>query len=153
MGNDSKQLQGTPGGVLKATAAQFSAPAADGDVPYGPVIPDALDDGTIPVDKLEADLPVEVAKWNQAEAGDLIWLVLDGNVLPPQEGVPMDGAPDPIVLSILQADVGALGEGAHELGFRMGSEFGDPHESQTTTMFIDRTPPGRRQAAPHRVQA
>jgi hypothetical protein len=116
---------------------------ADQPLPYGPLIPDALADGTIPAASLTADLKLTAAKWNDVNnEEDYIFLYVDGQPIEPTDGMPLKDQPDPIEMVIPLAALTALAEGPHTVHFLMGSGFGDGYVSLETSFIIDRTPPG-----------
>lgn len=116
---------------------------ADQPLPYGPLIPDALADGTIPAASLTADLKLTAAKWDDVNnEEDYIFLYVDGQPIAPLDGLPLKDQPDPIEAAIPLATLTALAEGPHTVHFLMGSGFGDGYISLETSFIIDRTPPG-----------
>ncbi|PTR33846.1 hypothetical protein C8J98_10231 [Luteibacter sp. OK325] len=126
--------------VLKSVSD--NALLAEVPLPYAPGVTEALADGTITRPVLAAPLKVTVAKWDQTEEEDLVFLFIDGNAVGDPSGVPIKDQPDPMQLTIPVADMGALSEASHEIIARMGSGFGDSYVTKPATIIIDMTPPG-----------
>jgi hypothetical protein len=130
------------GSVDIAKTASDNALLTDVPLPYPPIVTEALADGTITLPVLTAPLKVTVAKWDQTEEEDLVFLFIDGNAVGDVNGVPIKDEPDPMQLTIPVADMAALTEGPHEIIAQMGSGFGDSYVTQPAGIIIDRTPPG-----------
>lgn len=109
---------------------------------YGPLVPDALPDGTIPKALLDSELIVTAKQWSQAENYDRIFLYIDGTGVGDPAGLPVKGEPDPIVLKLTKVQLDQLTEGSHEITFAIGDGLGDPYDSDPFTIIVDRTPPG-----------
>lgn len=109
-------------------------------LPYGPEVPDALADGTIPKSAYTGPLLVTAERWPESVDDDMMQLFIDGvQVGPAQEVGP---PPGPSQLFLPLADLQALSDGAHELHFETRGEFTDNYVSQAKTIIIDTTPPG-----------
>jgi hypothetical protein len=131
------------GSATQAAAVMDMGILADTPLDYGPIIPDALADGTIPADKLTGELGVTAAKFSGADDDeDFIFLYVDGQPVEPLDGTALVGQQDPVPLTIPLAILTALAEGPHTVSFSMGSGFGDSYVSLPTPFLIDRTPPG-----------
>jgi hypothetical protein len=125
-----------------ARSVSDNALLAETPLPYPPIVTDALADGTITQPILAAPLEVTVAKWDQTEDEDLVFLFIDGQPVGDPAGVPIKDQLDPMQLTIPVADMAALTEGPHDVIAQMGSGFGDSYVTLPARILIDKTPPG-----------
>lgn len=130
------------GSVDIAKTVSDNALLTDVPLPYAPGVTDALADGTITQPTLAAPLKVTVAKWDQTEEEDLVFLFIDGNAVGDPAGLPIKDQLDPMQLTIPVIDMAALSEGEHNIIAQMGSGFGDPYVTLPAKIIIDKTPPG-----------
>ncbi|KAF1007344.1 MAG: hypothetical protein GAK28_01983 [Luteibacter sp.] len=128
-----------------ATPRTYSVAFPSAEIGLRPDVPDALPDGTIPVDKLTAPLLVNAPLWDQAYAGDTYWLLLitpgkDPKVVDTR--LLEDPLPDVVPLHIPVDELENLAEGQHFLRFAIYTTGFDLLPSLEFVIIIDRTPPG-----------
>lgn len=112
-----------------------------------PQVPAAIDDGLIPIERLDSPLNVNFPVWAAAVPGHTYELVFDGNKIPPQK--PIVGANKPGDILTVEVPVALLTEGTHQVSYRVYNPNTDfENFSGTTPIQIDRTAPGAPQLAP-----
>lgn len=115
------------------------------EIELRPDIPDALSNGTIPVDKLTAPLLVNAPLWDQAGSGDTYWLLL---ITPGEEPKVVDTLElvdpiPPIIPLHIPVDIlASLAEGVHFVRFAVYTIGFDLLPSLEYIMVIDRSAPG-----------